>query len=62
MKQKRLLKYRKWYLTRQYLRLLNLLRGTCHVIVVLPMSGKGDEKAFKHIGRLIHKGYLVQII
>ena len=61
MKQTRLLKYRKYFITRQYLKLLHLSRCTCHVMVVLPMSGKGHEKALKHICRLIHKGYLVQI-
>ena len=60
MKQKRLLKYRKYFIARQYLRLLHLLRPR-HVMVVLPISGKGNEKAIKHIGRLIRKGYIVQI-
>ena len=60
MKDKRLLKYRKYFITRQYLKLLHLLRPR-NVIVVLPISGKGNEIAFKHIGRLIHKGYIVQI-
>ena len=60
MKDKRLLKYRKYLIARQYLKLLHLLRPR-HVMVVLPMSGKANKKAFKHIKRLIHKGYFVQI-
>ena len=60
MKDKRLLKYRKYFITRQYLKLLHLLRP-CHVMVVLPISGKSNEKALRQISRLIHKGYLVQI-
>ena len=60
MKQKRLLNYRKYFLTRQYLRLVHLFRPR-HVMVVLPMSGKANKKAFKQIKRLIHKGYFVQI-
>ena len=61
MKQTRLLKYRKYFITRQYLKLLHLSRCTCHVMVVLPISGKSNEKALRQINRLIHKGYLVQI-